>query len=487
MKSLFARNFLIYALVIVLGFAVLGSAFVYRVNRFAVEEKQQQVTDAAMRAVQSTEAFFESQNSAGWNESFSINYRVAMNILANDCGGTIFVADESGNLLFIATAEGCYSQQNNDLMVPAVAMEELLRDGVFSENSNFFGFLSGQNYVMGKLAERMGHTAGAVFVCVPSQSATDLFRNLSRVFILMTIIVLFLTLIATILVVHNMVLPMKNMANAAKRFAQGDLSARAPLPKHQDELYDMTLSFNRMAESMQNTEETRRGLIASVSHDLRTPMTTIAGFVDGILDGTIKPEKQNYYLKIISDEIKRLARLANSMLAVSRLENGSESDRTVFDVSEMLRRIIIGFEQKLTEKHIEVELDIPESQNIKAEHDSFFQAVYNLVENAVKFTNDGGTITIYLAEKAGKLQFNIINTGEEIPQEKLRFLFDRFYKGDTSRNRNSSGAGLGLYITKTVIKQHGGDIFARSGSGKNEFCFTVPLNYGKREGVSYER
>ena len=125
---------------------------------------------------------------------------------------------------------------------------------------------------------------------------------------------------------------------------------------------------------------------------------------------------------------------------------------------------------------IEVELDIPENQTIKAEHDSFFQAVYNLFDNAVKFTEEGGTITVYMAAVNGRLQFNIINTGSQIPQDKIKFVFDRFYKGDTSRNRNSSGSGLGLYITKTVVKQHGGDIFVRSNDNKTEFCFTIPLN-----------
>ena len=117
-----------------------------------------------------------------------------------------------------------------------------------------------------------------------------------------------------------------------------------------------------------------------------------------------------------------------------------------------------------------------ENQTIKAEHDSFFQAVYNLFDNAVKFTEEGGTITVYMAEVNGRLQFNIINTGSQIPQDKIKFVFDRFYKGDTSRNRNSSGSGLGLYITKTVVKQHGGDIFVRSNDNKTEFCFTIPLN-----------
>ncbi len=476
MKSLFARNFLIYALVIVLGFTVLGSAFIYQVNRFSMEEKQQQLSDTAVRASDSTLSYFQLREGAGWQDKFNASYRVAMHILATDCGGTIFVGDEEGKLLFIANSDGCYSQEQTGLMLPTIAVHDLLADGLFSQNSTFYGYMSAISYVMGRVVtDQTGQQVGVIFVCVPAQSTAALFLDLSRVFILLTIGVLLLTLIATIVVVRNMVKPMKDMAVAARKFAAGDYSARAPLPKYQDELYDMTMSFNSMAESMQNTEETRRGLIASVSHDLRTPMTTIGGFVDGILDGTIKPEKQDHYLRIISDETKRLGRLANSMLAVSRLENGRELDKTVFDLSETVRRIIISFEQKLTEKRIEVELDIPEAQMIKAEHDSLFQAVYNLVDNAMKFTDMGGTITIYMAENAGKLQFNIINTGSPIPPDKIKFIFDRFFKGDSSRNRNSSGSGLGLYITKTVIKQHGGDIFVRSNEQKTEFCFNIPL------------
>lgn len=477
MKSLFARNFLIYALVIVLGFTVLGSSFIYQVNRFSMEEKQQQLSDTVQQTVMSTQAYFQLRNNADWNDKFSASYRVAVNILASECGGTIFVGDEEGKLLFIANEDGCYSQEQTGLMLPTIAMQDLLSDGAYNQNSTFYGYLSVINYVMGQVVRNTdGYVVGVVFVCVPTQAATELFLKLSRVFILLTIAVLLLTLIATILVVRNMIRPMKNMAIAARKFAAGDFSARAPLPKYQDELYDMTLSFNSMADAMQNVEETRRGLIASVSHDLRTPMTTIAGFVDGILDGTIKADKQEYYLKIISDEIKRLARMANSMLTVSRLESGRELEKSVFDISELVRRIVIGFEQKLTEKQIEVELDIPERQTIKAEHDSLFQAVYNLIDNAVKFTENHGSITVYMAESAGKLQFNIINTGSPIPAEQIKFIFDRFYKGDSSRNRNSSGSGLGLHITKTVIKQHGGDIFVRSDEHKTEFCFTIPTN-----------
>jgi len=476
-KSLFARNFLIYALVIVLGFTILGSSFIYQVNRFSSEETQLQLNETSEQAVISTHAYFQLRGNADWNDKFNASYRVALNMLADDCRGTIFVGDAEGKLLFIANEDGCYSQERTGLMLPTVAMQDVLADGSYQQTSTFYNYLSANHYVMGRtVTDSSNEALAVVFVCVPAQATTELFLKLSRVFILLTIAVLFLTLIATILVVLTMIRPMKNMAIAARRFAAGDFSARAPLPKYQDELYDMTMSFNSMAEAMENVEETRRGLIASVSHDLRTPMTTIAGFVDGMLDGTIKPEKQEHYLRIISDEIKRLARMANSMLAVSRLAADPQVEKTVFDISELVRRVVIGFEQKLTEKQIDVELDIPERQNIKAEHDSLFQAVYNLIDNAVKFTEEKGKITIYMAENAGKLQFNILNTGSSIPQEKLKFVFDQFFKGDTSRNRNSSGSGLGLYITKTVIKKHGGDIFVRSSDNQTEFCFSLPLN-----------
>lgn len=475
MNSLFIRNFVIYALVICLGFGILGSAFVYQVNRFALEEKQAQLTDAADRALQSTSTYFELEGSDDWKDKFNTSYRVSMHMIAKDCDGTILVGSREGDLLFIATRDGCYSQLDNGLQLPPAALETVLREGSYTQSSNFYGFLAEVNYVMGRTVEEDGAVLGVVFTCVPAQSTEQLFLNLSRVFILMTLIVLLLTLLATILVTRSTVRPLKEIAFAARRFTQGDFSARARLPRRQDELYDMTISFNRMAEAMQNTEETRRGLIASVSHDLRTPMTTIAGFVDGILDGTIKPEKQEYYLRIISDEVKRLSRLANSLLTMSRLESGGE-ERTVFDSSEMIRRIIIGFEQQLKEKKIRLELDLPETLTLKAEHDSFFQAVYNLVDNAVKFTPAGGSITIYLEEKNAKLQFNIVNTGSEIPREMQKHIFDRFYKGDTSRSRNSTGSGLGLYITRTVIQRHGGDIYVRSGEGRTEFCFTVPRN-----------
>ena len=205
-------------------------------------------------------------------------------------------------------------------------------------------------------------------------------------------------------------------------------------------------------------------------------MTTIGGFVDGILDGTIPPEKQAYYLGIVSSEIKRLSRLANGMLTVSRLESSDTLAKAPFDISEMVYRIAFSFEQKINEKKIELELDIPESCTVNANHDAIFQVIYNLFDNALKFVNDGGSLKIFMAVKGGRLQFNIQNTGSEIDPESLKYIFERFYKSDKSRGNNPNGSGLGLYIAKTIIGKHGGDIYAKSQDGKTEFCFNIPAN-----------
>ena len=251
MKSLFARNFLIYAMVIVLGFSILGGLFMSQVNRFALEEKQNQVNDALDRAVQNTSTYFELRDRADgdWKDQYFTSYRSALHLLASDCGGTVFVGTAEGDLLFIATPDGCFSQEDNELQLPGPALRELLLRGAYAQTTDFYGYLSDANYVAGTTIGGED-PVGAVFVCVPAQNTAELFLRLSRMFIILTIVVLLLTLVATILVVRSTTKPLQEITGAARRFAQGDLSARAPLPKQQDELYDLTLSFNRMAESM---------------------------------------------------------------------------------------------------------------------------------------------------------------------------------------------------------------------------------------------
>ena len=221
----------------------------------------------------------------------------------------------------------------------------------------------------------------------------------------------------------------------------------------------------------------RRSFIANVSHELKTPMTTIAGFIDGILDGTIPREQQEKYLNIVSSEVKRLSRLVKSMLDLSRIDSGEmKIHPTNFDLTATLFTTLFTFEQSIEEKQLEVKgLENAGPQNVYGDQDLLHQVIYNLVENAVKFTNQGGYIKLQISDGIDRTSVVIENSGPGISPEELPMIFDRFYKTDKSRSRDKNGMGLGLYIVRTIIKLHGGDITVSS--VMDEYCrfeFYIP-------------
>ena len=219
--------------------------------------------------------------------------------------------------------------------------------------------------------------------------------------------------------------------------------------------------------------------MANVSHELKTPMTTNGGYIDGILDGTIPPEKSRQYMRIVSEETKRLSRLVRSMLDISQLqgEGGIPQEKTSrFDMEECAGQMLITFEQKILSKDINVEVDMPEYPVYTvANRDYISQVIYNLLDNAVKFCPKEGTLSLKIRTDDNKIYLSIGNDGETIPPEELSLLFDRFHKIDKSRTANRDGWGLGLYIVKTIIGLHGEDISVTSVNGVTTFTFTLPL------------
>jgi signal transduction histidine kinase len=208
-------------------------------------------------------------------------------------------------------------------------------------------------------------------------------------------------------------------------------------------------------------------------------MTTIGGYVDGILDGTIPKEKHRHYMQIVSDETKRLSRLVRSMLDISRLQDQGgipEEKKTRFDLLECAGQVLITFEQKILQKGVNVEVQMPEHPvYTMANQDYITQVIYNLLDNAVKFCPEDGTMGISVREGTSKVYISVFNDGETIPPEELPLVFDRFHKTDKSRSQNRDGWGLGLYIVKTIICSHGENISVSSLDGKTEFTFTLPL------------
>lgn len=278
------------------------------------------------------------------------------------------------------------------------------------------------------------------------------------------------------LITERVINPLKNISKATKKFAKGDFSTRVTI-YGRDEIAELGESFNQMAESLDNLEKMRNSFLANVSHDLRTPMTTISGFIDGITSGAIPPEKHNYYLGIISDEVHRLSRLVSDLLDVSRLESGERKFTFVnFDIAEMARIILISFEQKIGDKNLDVIFESEEdAMYVVADKDAIHQVMYNLMHNAIKFSKDGGRFAISISRASNKsVRISVYNEGEGISKEELPLIFDKFYKTDKSRGLDKSGVGLGLYICQTIIKAHEGEIRAESpGESGAEFWFSL--------------
>ncbi|MDR0819211.1 MAG: HAMP domain-containing histidine kinase, partial [Oscillospiraceae bacterium] len=234
----------------------------------------------------------------------------------------------------------------------------------------------------------------------------------------------------------------------------------------------------KIAKSLELSEQTRREFIANVSHELKTPITSISGFTEALLDGTIPPEKQPKYLTAINDEVNRLSRLVQRMLEITRYQvmNPLKKNTASFDVNELARRTLFSLEGKINAKNLEVEAILPEEPlYVSGEEDAVAQVIYNITENAVKFADLGGTLTVRVWKTGGKAYVSVKDVGEPIPADDLPFIFDRFHKSDRSRRIDKDGLGLGLHIAKSIIDGYGETIRANSDNRETEFVFTLTL------------
>lgn len=308
-------------------------------------------------------------------------------------------------------------------------------------------------------------SAGNEYYLFSKLSDAPLQQYLTKLIIALAIAsvaILVLVFIAIYAAVKHLMTPVKEMTLAAKRFGNGDFSEKLYVPED-NEFGFLANSLNEMASSLEAIEENRKSFISNVSHELRTPMTTIGGFVDGILDGTIPKEKHKYYLRIVSEEVDRLARLVKSMLNISKYEAGEmEMTKETFDLMPLLVKVLLMFETRIDEKHVEIRGIEHGRFMVSADSDLMQQVLYNLVENAVKFVNDGGYIEFAFENRDGMSVIRIRNSGEGLKANEISKVFDRFYKADASRGIDKTGVGLGLSIVRSIIKLHDGKILVRS-------------------------
>ena len=361
-------------------------------------------------------------------------------------------------------------------------MEDILRNHGSSNISTLKNLYEDVRYLSAKpvYAEQSGNLIAIVIVSSPVAETHAVIQRMTNIFILCVLIFLMAGGILLVAVSHRQSGPLREMAKTARAFGHGDLDARVHLTgDYTSDIEELALAFNNMASSLQKSEYSRQEFVANVSHELKTPMTTIGGYIDGILDGTIPPERQQHYMRIVSEETKRLSRLVRSMLDIAQLQSEGgipDEKKTRFDVCECAGQMLITYEQKITDKQLNVDVEMPEYPVYTvANRDYISQVIYNLLDNAVKFCPDSGDLGLKLREGDSKLFVSVSNTGKTIPPEELSLLFDRFHKIDKSRTEKKDGWGLGLYIVKTIVGLHGEDISVTSIDGTTEFTFTLPL------------
>ncbi|MFI3325640.1 MAG: HAMP domain-containing sensor histidine kinase [Clostridia bacterium] len=477
-KSLFKKYLGITMTIVLCSYIGLGSIMLVFFSDYWKNEKKNLLTTNATAIAEFASEFTQYTEGQGYTLNAS-TLSVFIEMLARNIDADIFVADLEGNRIL-----GSYLKSDLDTesfaLIPADKIE-MAASGLYEEMGNFDGAYKQDYYTIGvpiSITDENGDEiiAGVVFASTSVSSVRIYTYATLQMFLLAAIVTLGITFIAVWGFTYKMVKPLRQMSNAAKVFGSGDFSARVSIPSH-DEIGELAVAFNNMANSLSNSEGIHRSFIANVSHELKTPMTTISGFIDGILDGTIPADRQSYYLNIISQETKRLSRLVKSMLDLSRIDSGELKLTPVkFNLTDKVFTTLISFENRIEEKNIEIRgLDEIASFNVTGDQDLLHQVIYNLIENSVKFTNEGGFISFCIYDTFDRVGFSIENSGVGINSDELPMIFDKFYKTDKSRSQDKNGMGLGLYLVQTIIRFHGGDITVSSSPNlTTKFEFYLP-------------
>ncbi len=310
----------------------------------------------------------------------------------------------------------------------------------------------------------------------------DGFINISY----MTLAVIFLCAFVVLgLFTYTVYIPIWKITRAAKDYSEGNFETQINIHTN-DEIGYLAASLNYMAAELSTLEEDQRKFIANVSHDFRSPLTSIKGYIEAIMDGTIPHEMQDKYLNIILFETERLNKLTQSMLELNKYgKKGTMLDISSFDINNTIKLVAQSFEGICQEKKISFELILTgETSFVLADMSKIQQVLYNLIDNAIKFSHPDSTITVETTEKNEKVFISVKDTGIGIPKESMKKIWERFYKTDLSRGKDKRGTGLGLAIVKEIISVHNENINVISTEGVGtEFIFTLPLKRDKKEGI----
>ena len=443
-KSISTAFFSMVSTLMVLGIVLMGcSEWVLFKNYFAKDryETLDQVVNVAKRTA---EYLVNSETMPQGAELDALNTK--LEIIGESAEAYLFFTDRQGNVLIASDPE--------KLTTDTVPLDICQRANAVADpdarHYHAFGDLGGalteKSYIAAvETIDDQSLFSGWLFLCSSGAQLTDFKQQFWSNFLMSACVMLLCASVLTRLLMRQLTDPLQKVTDAAQRFGGGDLSVRVEGVEGDGEVADLARTFNQMAENIQSNDNSRGQFMGNIAHELRTPMTTIKGFVDGILDGTIPPEMQNHYLQLVSEETGRLARLIQNMLDLSKLESGEyQVNARMFNIWETLTGVALAAEQRINDGMIELEgLTMDEKVLVYADPDLIHQVAYNLLDNAIKFTPAGGTIRFSVEKLGPEAEISIWNSGQGISPEALPYVFERFYKEDRSRGLHARGSGLG--------------------------------------------
>lgn len=478
MKSLYKRELTMMVGIVALSFTLLSTAFMLLSYRYIISETRDRLERNAGYIAAATSDYLQNVDSLSLLDGIKWTlYQSTMETVSAVSEASVIVTDTQGEILY-ATDSGLYHRQ-----IPDRVVQQILQQGHYNGITNLGGIYGANRYIAGlpvqtKLTPALSANLGLVLVSGDTSGLSEMWRATATIFFFAAVVVLLIAVIASSITSAHQTRPLTEMAEAARKFGRGEFDVRVNSYKDRcDEIGELAEAFNSMANSLEKVESQRADFIANVSHELKTPMTTIAGFSDGILDGTIPPDKERAALQTISSETRRLSRLVRRMLDLSRLQSAENvTAQEQFDVSEVMLRVLVSLENKINARHLDVDTQLPDGPVLVwGDPDAITQVCYNLLDNAIKFSAEGSTMGLSITAKGGKAHVAVRNHGDTIPPDELAMIFDRFHKSDKSRSVDREGVGLGLYIVKTILNNHKENISVTSQDGVTEFVFTLTL------------
>ncbi len=475
-RSLQARLILIYLIIVLLFIGVLGGILTWSYRKNLTQMREKDVLECAEQIA----AMFSDGTLTVQMLENGMNMPVLMTT-AKDFDATIQVVNTATKRIFYQITEKKMTVSSQNQKVDDDIFQQVYEENKIYLHSNYYNEAMGADVSTIAYPIRYQNSSEKPWAILIINSelkvVNDTFEEILSALWVPAIVISVLGLTIIFVLTQGIVKRIKILNQATGKIAKGKFDERIEFSQH-DEITQLAAGFNQMAEELAASDKSKKDFVSNAAHELRSPMTSINGFVEGMLDGTIPQSEYPTYLRIVSSEVKRLTKLVKSMLDLSRIE--SRRDKLVLqnvDINELLRRVVLRFGQKIETKGIIPEINLSaEKLIVAADADKIEQVMQNLLDNAVKFTGAGKKIYLYSYKKGNKVYIVLKDEGAGISEEDIKFIWDRFYTVDKAHTGHKSGTGLGLSIVKSILEQHGQTITVKSKQGMGtEFTFTLDM------------